>query len=561
MFFFNGVSNRIISRMEKEKPAKKKWKKMVKPSEEPEIPLIGIKGTTPLMDNEPFSELFQAREQVVEFPDEGYVPPSLSFLNNPSETPEGQNEEGLIKNSNTLQKKLADFGVEGKIVQVLPGPIVTRYEFEPAPGVKVNQIVNLADDLALGMRAPSIRILAPVPGKAVVGIEIPNTEREFVYLKHVLGSDEFQKNRSPLNLSLGKDSLGNPVVADLAQIPHLLIAGATGSGKSVGVNSMVVSILFNASPQEVNFIMIDPKMLELSVYDGIPHLISPVIVNPKKAANALRWAVTEMERRYKVMVEKGVRNIASYNRAVKENQSVNGTSPEPGFIEDEASDHLLESTMPYIVIVIDELADLMLVSSKDVEDALTRIAQMARAAGIHLLVATQRPSVDVLTGIIKANFPARISFQVTSRVDSRTILDMIGAERLLGKGDMLFLPPGTSHLQRIHGAYISEEEIKRVVDFLKEQKQPVYQEEIMEAPEQEESFEEDLQDEFYQQAVDLVAKTRQVSISMIQRRLRIGYNRAARIVELMEHQGLVGPADGSKPREVFVRDTGETDPF
>jgi DNA segregation ATPase FtsK/SpoIIIE, S-DNA-T family len=412
---------------------------------------------------------------------------------------------------------------------VLPGPVVTMYEFEPASGIKVSRIVNLADDLALGMKALSVRIVAPVPGKSVVGIEVPNPHRQPVYLREIVASPAFQQATSKLVLALGKDILGTPTVTDLAQIPHLLIAGATGSGKSVGLNSMICSMLLTAIPEEVKFIMIDPKMLELSVYDGIPHLIAPVVTHPKKAAAALHWAVEEMERRYRLLAEHGVRGIDGYNQ----------THP--------------EARLPYLVVVIDELADLMLVARRDVEDALTRLAQMARAAGIHLLVATQRPSVDVLTGIIKANFPARISFQVSSRTDSRTILDAIGAERLLGKGDMLFLPPGTSKLLRIHGAYVSEAEIKRVVDSLRAQQAPRYDGSIFTAK-TEANAEPESVDEKYDEAVALVARLGHASASLIQRHLRIGYNRAARLIEVMEREGVVGPADGSRPRDVYVKE-------
>jgi S-DNA-T family DNA segregation ATPase FtsK/SpoIIIE len=374
-----------------------------------------------------------------------------------------------------------------------------------------------------------VRIVAPVPGKSVVGIEIPNSHREPVVLREILASPAFQQAPSTLVLALGKDILGAPAVTDLAQIPHLLIAGATGSGKSVGLNGMICSILLNATPDEVKFIMIDPKMLELSVYDGIPHLIAPVVTHPKKAAAALHWAVEEMERRYRLLAEHGVRGIEGYNQ----------THP--------------AQRLPYIVVVIDELADLMLVARRDVEDALTRLAQMARAAGLHLLVATQRPSVDVLTGIIKANFPARISFQVSSRTDSRTILDAIGAERLLGKGDMLFLPPGTSKLVRIHGAFVAEAEIKRVVDALRTQQEPVYEVSIFTAK-ADEHAESEACDDKYDEAVALVARLGQASASLLQRHLRIGYNRAARLIEVMEREGVVGPADGSRPRDVYVRE-------
>jgi DNA segregation ATPase FtsK/SpoIIIE, S-DNA-T family len=458
-----------------------------------------------------------------------YCTPPLSLFNLPTPGTSHGNGVDLAKQAAILAGKLHDFGVDGGVVQVLPGPVVTMYEFEPASGIKVSRIMNLADDLALGMKALSIRILAPVPGKSVVGIEVPNPHRQPVYLRQIVASPAFQGATSKLALALGKDILGTPTVTDLAQIPHLLIAGATGSGKSVGLNSMICSILLNATPEEVKFIMIDPKMLELSVYDGIPHLIAPVVTHPKKAAAALHWAVEEMERRYRLLAAHGVRGIEGYNR----------THP--------------DSRLPYLVVVIDELADLMLVARRDVEDALTRLAQMARAAGIHLLVATQRPSVDVLTGIIKANFPARLSFQVSSRTDSRTILDAIGAERLLGRGDMLFLPPGTSRLVRIHGAYVSEAEIKRVVDHLRTQQAPVYDESIV-TSKADDKAEPEAFDEKYDAAVALAARLGQASASLMQRHLRIGYNRAARLIAVMEREGVVGPADGSRPRDVYVKD-------
>jgi S-DNA-T family DNA segregation ATPase FtsK/SpoIIIE len=507
-------------------------------------------------------------QESLNFGDGGqYVFPSVKLLDAEPGNVTRQTREELIKRSMILEKKLRDFGIDGKVSQVLPGPVVTVYEFEPAPGIKVSRIVGLADDLAMVLRAISIRILAPVPGKSVVGIEVPNNVREMVFMKEILSSDEFQNSKSPLTMALGKDVSGAAVVADLAQVPHLLIAGSTGSGKSVGINSMIASILYKASPAEVKFIMIDPKMLELSVYEGIPHLIAPVVTNPKKAANALRWAVDEMERRYKKLAALGVRNIEGYNRLV-ESQIEQAAKKSRGPVkvseweEGMEAEEKLPEKLPYIVVVIDELADLMMVASKEVEDSLARLAQMARASGIHLIVATQRPSVDVLTGLIKANFPARISFQVRSRIDSRTILDSMGADKLLGKGDMLYLPPGTSKLVRIHGSFVSDTEIHRVVAFLKEQQQPVYDEEILK-PMAEDGTEaggyDEEADEYYDQALELVAKTRQASISMIQRRFRIGYNRAARIVEMMERQGLVGPADGLKPREVFIKELDDVE--
>ena len=469
----------------------------------------------------------------------GFQLPSINFLEEPEFRIGSADDENLRMQSQLLEKKLEDFGVQGRVVEVAPGPVITTFEYEPAPGVKINKIVNLTDDLALAMRATSIRIVAPIPGKAVIGIEVPNTDRQMVRFKEVIGSSAFEKSKSKLSLCLGKDIVGNPVVAELEKMPHLLIAGATGTGKSVALNAMICSLLYKSKPDEVKIIMVDPKRIELSSYDGIPHLITPVVTNPKKATNALFWAVREMERRYELLSEIGARNIKQYNNKVAKAQK--------------PADKELPENLPYIVIVIDELADLMMVGSRDVEVALTRLAQMARAAGIHLILATQRPSVDVLTGIIKANFPTRLTFQVSSRTDSRTIIDTVGAENLLGSGDMLFLPPGTAKLQRIHGAYISETELSQITAFLRHQEKPDYDEEVIEvsAIEPAESDDDDY-DERYDDAVALITKTGQASISMIQRHLRIGYNRAARIIEKMEKEGIVGPSDGAKPRDVLV---------
>ena len=520
------------------------------------------------------NEEFIVNEGSISVSEDGdYKIPPISLLDDPLPVEESaEMKEEILLSSSILERKLADFGVEGKVVQVLPGPVITLYEFEPAPGIKVSRILSLSDDLALAMRALSLRILAPVPGKPVVGIEIPNTRKEVVSFKEVITSKGFAKADSKLMMVIGKDSIGEPMVQDLATIPHLLMAGSTGSGKSVGLNAMISSILLNATPDEVKMIMIDPKMLELSIFDGIPHLISPVVTNPKKAAAALAWAVQEMENRYKLMAELGVRNITGFNLRMDklrneyeeeleqwEKDHAKGIKPhemDPDELMDEEDDKPIEpqAKLPYIVIVIDELADLMMVASKGVEEALTRLAQMARASGIHLIVATQRPSVDVLTGIIKANFPSRISYKVTSRVDSRTILDSMGAEKLLGRGDMLFMPPGTHRLLRIHGAMVSDDEIERIIKFIKEQKKPDYIEEIFSSVvvEDEKTEEAEDYDEKYDEALALVARDRQASISYIQRRLRIGYNRAARIIETMERDGVVGPSDGVRPREIYV---------
>ena len=513
---------------------------------------------------------FVVNESQLPLPENGdYQIPPVNLLNEPLpiEDSDEMKEEILISTS-ILERKLSDFGVEGKVVQVLPGPVITLYEFEPAPGIKVSRILALSDDLALAMRALSLRILAPVPGKPVVGIEIPNIRKEVVSFKEIITSKEFVESDSKLMMVIGKDNIGEPVVQDLATIPHLLMAGSTGAGKSVGLNAMICSILLNATPDEVKMMMIDPKMLELSIFDGIPHLIAPVVTNPKKAAAALSWAVDEMENRYKLMSKVGVRNITGFNVKMdtereeyeiklKQWEHDNKNSVKSDEMEtEEESDKPTEppEKLPYILIVIDELADLMMVASKGVEEALTRLAQMARASGIHLIVATQRPSVDVLTGIIKANFPSRISYKVTSRVDSRTILDSMGAEKLLGKGDMLFMPPGTHRLLRIHGAMVSDEEIKKIISFIKEQKKPTYKEQIFEVAvtDKGKTKEAEDYDERYDEALAIVAKDRQASISYIQRRLRIGYNRAASIIEMMERDGVVGPSDGVRPREIYV---------
>ena len=483
--------------------------------------------------------------------DKSYDIPSTTFLTDPEKSADSVNDESLRMQSMVLEKKLEDFGVHGHVSEIAPGPVITTFEYKPAAGVKITKIVNLSDDLALALRAISIRIIAPIPGKDAIGIEIPNDTRESVGFKEIVTSGVYVKSKSPLTLCLGNDIVGQPVVADLAKMPHLLIAGATGAGKSVGLNVMISSILFRATPDDVRMIMIDPKRIELSVYDGIPHLITPVVTDMKKATNALFWAVREMENRYELLADLKTRNITQYNKKV---ELLEKEPPSPESVDDENT--MQHEKLPYVVIIIDELADLMMVSSKDVEVALMRLAQMARAAGIHIVLATQRPSVDVLTGIIKANFPTRISFQVSSRIDSRTIIDSNGAENLLGMGDMLFLPPGTAKLQRIHGAFISDDELNELIEFWKNQDGPGHDKSILETSTEsqvgESSGGDDDYDEKYDEAVALVTKTGKASISSVQRYLKIGYNRAAGIIEAMERDGLIGPQEGSKPREIFL---------
>jgi S-DNA-T family DNA segregation ATPase FtsK/SpoIIIE len=484
-----------------------------------------------------------------------YVLPDIDVFQRPPEAGRSYDRDSLLMNSRILEKKLLDFGVSGRVVRVHPGPVITMYEYEPASGVKVNKIVNLSDDLAMALRALSIRIIAPLPGKSVVGIEVPNPERETVYLRSLLEADDFRSKSSKLLMAMGKDIFGNPVDADLARMPHLLVAGATGTGKSVFLNSLLCSILYRVTPDELKLLLVDPKLLELSIYEGIPHLVADVVTNPKRAAAALQGIVRKMEERYQLMSALQVRNIHQFNERVQKLHAEGKTSfrlrPRPGEQEGEEVELL---RLPYIVVVIDELADLMVTAARDVEESLQRLAQMARAAGIHLVLATQRPSVDVLTGVIKANFPARVSFQVSSRTDSRTILDQNGAENLLGQGDMLFLPPGTSRLQRLHGPFVSEKEVGDLVGHLRQQGRPEFDETLVRLHEESEAKElrgEEV-DDLFDRAVAIVAETRNASISYVQRRLKIGYNRAARIVEQMENDGMVGPQEGTRPREVYL---------
>jgi len=508
---------------------------------------------------EPVQESFAFSESTTTGP---YLRPDTAIFQKPPAGSRSWDRDSLIMNSRILEKKLQDFGVTGRVVTVHPGPVITMYEFEPAPGVKVNRITSLSDDLALALRALSIRIIAPIPGKPVVGIEVPNAERDVVYIRDLIESSSSRSNTSILTLPLGKDIFGNPVEADLAAMPHLLVAGATGTGKSVFLNSLLCSILTRATPDEVKLLLVDPKLLELSVYEGIPHLIADVVTNPKRAAAALRGVVVKMEERYQMMAALGVRDIAQFNRRVDEEIEAGNRSfrirARPG---EEEGCEIGYRRLPYILVVIDELADLMVVSARDVEESLQRLAQMARAAGIHLVLATQRPSVDVLTGIIKANFPARLSFQVSSRIDSRTILDQSGAEHLLGQGDMLFLPPGTSKLQRLHGSFVSEREVAKLAEFLRTQGTPRFDEDLVRLEEESAAMEsrpEDT-DEHYDRALAIVAESRNASISYLQRRLKVGYNRAARMIEQMEEEGVVGPQEGTKPREVYVGPIGVED--
>ncbi len=454
-----------------------------------------------------------------------YRLPSLDLLGAPPPLEARQIKEDLANNARILEETLEDFGISAKVTDIERGPVITRYELEPAPGVKLNRIVALSDDIALAMKAQSVRIIAPIPGKGRVGVEVPNIQSNFVYLKEVIASKEFQASKSKLTLALGKDITGQPIVTDLTDMPHLLIAGATGSGKTVCVNSLILSLLFKCTPNELKFLMIDPKMVELTTFNGLPHLICPVVNDAKKASQALNWVVNEMEERYQLLAKAGARNIEAYNAK--------------------------QESIPYIVVIIDELADLMMVSRDQIETAITRLAQLSRAVGIHLILATQRPSVDVITGVIKANLPARISFKVASKVDSRTVLDMNGADKLLGKGDMLFLRPGESRLIRIQGALVLDQEIECMMDFIRSQAEPIYDEEILK--EKAGTFLADgKRDDLFDEAVRMIMESNQASVSILQRRLRLGYTRAARIIDMMEQDGLIGPFEGSKPRRILV---------
>ena len=479
----------------------------------------------------------------------GFQLPPLDLLTTPPPSAERQLGEDPQAHARVLEETLKEFGIEARCVNIDRGPTVTRYELAPAPGVKITRIVSLADDLALVLKTVSCHVVAPIPGKGLVGVDVPNSTATIVYLKELLTSREFQQMASPLALAIGKDVSGEPVVCDLRTGPHLLIAGATGSGKTVCLNSLLMGLLYHASPDEVKFLMIDPKMVELVLFNDIPHLVAPVVTDAKRAAGALFWAVQEMERRYQLLAKVGVRNIVGYNERAARGSGlgVQGENPQPSTQSPEPPERL-----PYLVIVIDELADLMIVASRDVEETITRLAQLSRAVGIHVILATQRPSVDVITGVIKANFPTRIAFQVASKVDSRTILDMNGADKLLGRGDLLFLKPGAPKPIRAQACYLTDGEIERVVTHLKNQRRPTYDAQLLARQDKPDEALITEKDELYEMAKRLVLNTGQASTSLLQRRLRLGYARAARILDLMEQEGLVGPPQGSRAREVLV---------
>lgn len=506
---------------------------------------------------------------------EPFEHPQLSLLEMPPADRAEIDESELEEQAQRLEQTLKHYGVEGRVTDILPGPVVTMFEFEPAPGIKVSRIANLGDDLAMALRAVKVRIVAPIPGKGAVGIEIPSLNREMVYFREILASKLFRNGKADLPLAMGKGIDGGPITSDLAKMPHMIVAGTTGSGKSVCVNTLILSLLYSRSPDEVRLILVDPKMLEFSIYDGIPHLLVPVVTSPKKAAMALKWAVEEMQRRYQVLAAMGARNIVNYNEKTERLQdeweawekSKKGPEHRPDcgraagedtvcFRSEDGDPVGAPEKMPYIVIIIDELADLMMVAKKDVEESIVRLAQMARASGIHMVLATQRPSVDVITGLIKANFPTRLSFRVSSKTDSRTVLDANGAESLLGLGDGLFLPPGVSELTRVHGAFVSDDEVKRVVDYLKTQGEADYIEAVLVEPESEAGggrAAEEKVDAMYDECVAIVAQAGKASTSLLQRKLGLGYNRAARIMDMLEREGVIGPQDGAKARQVFVK--------
>lgn len=519
---FAGIPDFKFSVKIKHPEIKPEKQPIVKTTENPKPSLV----SKPKIQIKAKPETIEAKARPQELKIGDYILPALDLLDSPPPIEARQIKDDLQANARILEETLEDFDITVKITDIERGPVITRYELEPAPGVKLNRIVALGDDIALAMKATSIRIVAPIPGKARVGVEVPNSVGSLVYLKEVFACDDFGGSDYRIPIVLGKDIAGHPVIADLGDMPHILIAGTTGSGKTVCVNCLILSMLFKSSPNELKFVMVDPKMVELAPFNGLPHLLCPVVTDAKKAAVALNWIVGEMEDRYQLLAKEGARNIDAYN----EKQ---------------------ENKMPYIIVIIDELADLMMVSRDQIETAITRLAQLSRAVGIHLVLATQRPSVDVVTGVIKANFPSRISFKVASKVDSRTVLDSNGADKLLGKGDMLFLRPGQEKLIRAQGSLVNDKEIERVVKFIKKQAEPIFNEEILKEQRKSRGINTD-KDEFYDDAVKVVMETNQASASILQRRLRLGYTRAARIIDEMEFEGLLGPFEGSKPRKILI---------
>ncbi len=531
---------------EREEVVKKERKRIVKE------PPVHIEAPPPLIVKS--ARVQEERQERLFLDPPNEQRPPLRLLDEPPATTTQIDHVGLEATSRLIERKLREFGVEVKVLAAYPGPVITRYEVEPASGVKGSQVTNLAKDLARALSLVSIRVVETIPGKTCMGLELPNMQRQIVRLTEILSARIYNDNLSPLTLAMGKDISGNPVVADLGKMPHVLVAGSTGSGKSVAINAMILSLLYKSTPEDVRLIMVDPKMLELSSYEGIPHLLAPVVTDMKLAASALTWCVNEMEKRYRLMSALGVRNIAGLNQKVKEAEKAGQPLTNPFSITPEDPERL--PTMPYIVVLIDELADLMMVAGKKVEELIARLAQKARASGIHLVLATQRPSVDVITGLIKANIPTRVAFQVASRIDSRTILDQQGAESLLGQGDMLYLPPGQGHPARVHGAFVSDDEVHRVCTWLKELGPPQYDESVLVSPDEEDSDSADASDAeadaLYDDAVAYVLKSRRASISSVQRQLRIGYNRAARLIEAMERAGLVSSMQTNGNRDVIA---------
>jgi len=555
-----GVVDRVVGYRAKRarRDSVKAIRERVNPAgrEAPRIaPQMQVRADSGRLERDKQSSLFEPE------PGGSAVVPPLTLLDSPDQHEQGYSAETLEAMSKLVTKKLADFNIDVEVVAVHPGPVITRFEIEPAPGIKASQIQNLSRDLARALSTVSVRVVENIPGKTVIGLEVPNETREVVRLVEGLSSSSYEQSSTPLALMLGKDISGATVIADLCKMPHLLVAGTTGAGKSVCLNALILSIVFKSSPQQVRMIMVDPKMLELSVYDGIPHLLTPVVTEMEEAANALRWCIYEMDRRYRIMSALGVRNIAGHNRKVSEAEAAGEPILDPLAQDPEAAEPL--AALPYIVILIDELADMMMVVGKKVEELITRLAQKGRAAGIHLILATQRPSVDVITGLIKANIPSRIAFQVSSKVDSRTVLDQMGAENLLGHGDMLYLPPGTGMPQRVHGSFVTDQEVHRVAEHLKRAGEPAYHDEILagsprvvevvngetrngaggDSPEN---------DPLYDQALRLVTESRRASVSAVQRQLRVGYNRAARMIEAMEQNGVVGPLQSNGKRDVLA---------